>query len=1606
MSDDRVCGSHKVKVTLLASEWGSSKGGLSTINRELAIQLAKCPEVEITFFLPQCSQEDRKVALQNNVKIVEATPLLGYEQLEWLSFPPDHLQIDIIVGHGVKLGKQVQIIKKSKKCKWLQVVHTDPEELGMFKNYSNPISKGEEKFKTEVELCKLADHVVGVGPKLSEAFRSYLRSCRKDDTVLDFTPGTFEEFAAVKQAPSERQQRSVLVFGRGDVEDFELKGFDIAGKAIAALEDTRLVFVGAPYGKHEEIAKRLIECGVPERRLRVRGFVKERESLKDLFQEVDLVIMPSRTEGFGLTGLEALSAGLPVLVSSNSGFGEALCSVPFGSKNVVNSDKPTDWTSAIKKIWAKDRKSRLEEAKMLRDSFDKKYNWARQIKDLIEKMISWVHDDSSNHQRYSETKCSKFSQCMEGTTEDIEAENILPSLQNLQCDADQVRNKTILPSNLRTVAAKKGFLVSDNQSSGNCLFYALSEQLKSVKGIQISHKELRNTLVQFLRENANLHDGTSLFNFVSGYPSWREYLQSMAKDGTWGDHVVLFAAANHFQTAIRIISSLDREIVVHPEHAVAAPTPLVLGHIHELHYVSLQPRKDECLFLRNKRNSEGFMMENNEIRLKRRRTMEDLKAFRSTDFSYPSDILEKIRQLYRTREQRLLPVPWCEDFSFHLNDMFTRLKIVGKEKSRGVLTDKITNMTAIFKAHAECQSPRTVLIEGDPGMGKTTYCQKLAYDWATKHDGWDPSFPEIEVLLLLKCNEIQSNIWEAVDDQILPEEMEDQAKECFFKFIRENQSKVLLVLDGLDEVDPSNLKVLSNLIQGKELSGCYIVVTSRHEAGSKVRRYCDTLWEIEGFTKKDAESFILKYFKNINKEHLAWKLLKSIWDGPFLFESQQDRDLSELTKNPLNTALLCVICEDFEGVFPTNRTELYTEIVLCVLRRYEQKQGLASKNEDLMTVYKKELIDLGRMALESLRNGELYFEENKSNGGLIVLSKFGFLSLQAGGSKRKVVVRYAFLHKSFQEFFSGFYLAYKLIEGEIECEAVVTDQRYENELYQVFLFTIGILVSTSEKTAKSLVTYMARNITSLQSAREISKRLAFSLGCLSKHESLVCTLGKHLHISYLKLDTAIWRYEVVSLFKALSVNSSLTNLDLSKNSIGDSGAASLSQAVAVNSSLTNLDLMDNFIGPSGAASLSQALAVNSSLTNLVLLGNSIGDSGVASLSQALAVNSTLTNFDLGWNSIGDSGAASLSQALAVNSSLTNLNLSRNRIDGSGAASLSQALAVNSSLTNLDLNGNSIGDSGAATLSQALAVNSCLTNLNLSLNSIGASGAASLSQALAVNSSLTNLDLSGNSIGDSGAASLSQALVVNSSLTNLDLSGNSIGDSGAASLSQALVVNSSLTNLYLSENSIGDSGAASLSLGLGVNSSLTNLYLSENRIGASGAASLSQALGVNSSLTNLDLSENSIGEFGAASLSQALAVNSSLTNLDLSGNGIGDSGAASLSQALAVNFSLTTLDLRGGSIGNSGAAFLSQALAVNSSLTNLNLHLNFIGSSGAASLSQALAVNSSLTNLNLRSNSIGPSGAASLSQALIVNSSLTNLDLRGNSIGDSGAASLS
>ena len=87
-------------------------------------------------------------------------------------------------------------------------------------------------------------------------------------------------------------------------------------------------------------------------------------------------------------------------------------------------------------------------------------------------------------------------------------------------------------------------------------------------------------------------DGTDLFHFVDGHSSWNAYLTSMKANGTWGDHVILFGAANCFETCIHVISSLPRhhhDVIICPEYDVTGSNRLVLGHVHELHYVSLIP---------------------------------------------------------------------------------------------------------------------------------------------------------------------------------------------------------------------------------------------------------------------------------------------------------------------------------------------------------------------------------------------------------------------------------------------------------------------------------------------------------------------------------------------------------------------------------------------------------------------------------------------------------------------------------------------------------------------------------------------------------------------------------------------------------------------------------------------------------------------------------------------------------------------------------------------------------------------------------------------------------------------------------------------------------
>ena len=261
-----------MNIPLLGSECKPSKGSLSTFNREFAIYLSQIQNVSVSLLASKgtINEEDKREAESLGINILDAKNCVGLDSLVWLCCPPQDHTMGVIIGHGVKHGCQLQLIKRIaqfQNCKWVHIVHTAPEELGKFKDYDSLISKGEKKQREEVKRCKGADLIVTVGPKL--IYDSYLRHFKKDEDVFELTPGLFDrEFRGLKLRASDEINRFEVLLGeRGDEDNFELKGYKMAVKALAYqwLNQGKhyfLHFVGAPEEKQDEIWNKLLNCGI------------------------------------------------------------------------------------------------------------------------------------------------------------------------------------------------------------------------------------------------------------------------------------------------------------------------------------------------------------------------------------------------------------------------------------------------------------------------------------------------------------------------------------------------------------------------------------------------------------------------------------------------------------------------------------------------------------------------------------------------------------------------------------------------------------------------------------------------------------------------------------------------------------------------------------------------------------------------------------------------------------------------------------------------------------------------------------------------------------------------------------------------------------------------------------------------------------------------------------------------------------------------------------------------------------------------------------------------------------------------------------------------
>ena len=441
------------------------------------------------------------------------------------------------------------------------------------------------------------------------------------------------------------------------------------------------------------------------------------------------------------------------------------------------------------------------------------------------------------------------------------------------------------------------------------------------------------------------------------------------------------------------------------------------------------------------------------------------------------------------RRSNVKPLLWDSDIQLPIDEVYTRLQMKWRKKAYFQLTEKEVHMYEIFKpARKGEKGARMVLVEGNPGIGKTTFCLKIASDWAKKLVPVEFHFPMFQLLFLLKCCDIHEDtkdIVQAIDEQLLNDDINN--KEEFLDYIRDgkNQDKILLILDGLDELPKKSKKVLDRLFRRKVFSRCFILATSREEKGIDVRRRYDfdTLLQIKGFTSEDATDYIRKHFKSVDPQNLS--------KGERLIEAVETNTyLNALRSNPLNLLLLCVVFEDFEGELPSNRTKLYQIIFRCLLRRYCSRNGLnVHRNVDkaLEDQFKESLLVLGELAWNCLREDRRSFSEeeldklehSRTHVRRFPAIKLGLVFMEAS-SRPSQEPRHQchFLHKTFQEFLAAFYLANQLSRRQLNLtdHSVFRKESMLGRYKEVFFFLAGILGREGTVFFKEIVTILREDL--------------------------------------------------------------------------------------------------------------------------------------------------------------------------------------------------------------------------------------------------------------------------------------------------------------------------------------------------------------------------------------------------------------------------------------------------------------------------------------------------------------------------------------------------
>uniref|UniRef100_A0A1X7TQ76 NACHT domain-containing protein n=1 Tax=Amphimedon queenslandica TaxID=400682 RepID=A0A1X7TQ76_AMPQE len=450
--------------------------------------------------------------------------------------------------------------------------------------------------------------------------------------------------------------------------------------------------------------------------------------------------------------------------------------------------------------------------------------------------------------------------------------------------------------------------------------------------------------------------------------------------------------------------------------------------------------------------------------------------------SIPDDVqgyADNMRQHYK--HQPIVATDWPPRIG---KDFFGRLALVEKQDSgtqaesawhllRG-LVDKTVKLTEnkeisvgdVLQPTDSSLSLR-IVIDGPPGIGKTTLCRKLLNMWSNGplvHQQYD---------LVLYCPLRNSKIATATTLTDLFVHRRYEVPMVAEWFEKRDGEGLLIIFDGWDELSEQlrQSSLAASIIHRKQLDQCSVIVTSRSYASSSLLRM-DTLSrhvQVIGFSKEEISTVIIQTLQTNTKlaqelidEHAynfseSFKTTQSSKDSQLAVKLINDlevqNDVQSLCYVPLVCSMVILVFKE-EGHLPTTLTQLYENFILQTIRRHVKRHDIDSYTlgslSSLPSRLAKPLQEMCQIAYTNLASTRMTFSSHQSQS-LSEAVKEDYLGLMTTFIDYDEE-EYQFLHLSIQEFLAAWWIA----KHEKKREEVFKDHFDDDHFRMCLRFVAGL----------------------------------------------------------------------------------------------------------------------------------------------------------------------------------------------------------------------------------------------------------------------------------------------------------------------------------------------------------------------------------------------------------------------------------------------------------------------------------------------------------------------------------------------------------------------